>query len=53
MVPSTILWHNQTVVYNPIMEQKPYILTVTSEGKEGLKLIDANDVKQFVLIVKR
>ena len=47
------LWHDETAVYQPEMECKPYILTIQMEGQSGLEEVGERAIEEFVSIVAR
>ena len=45
--------HNQTAVYEPETERKPYILTVQAEGQVGLEEVGERALEEFAFVVDR
>ena len=47
------LWHDQASVYNPGVEWKPYILTVSMGGENGCDAIREEDIDEFKVVVAK
>ena len=47
------LWHDETAVYEPETECKPYILTIQMEGQPGLEEVGERAIEVFASVVAR
>ena len=47
------LWHDETLIYDPVTEQKPFILTLTSEDEQNFKEINDHALHAFTIVLER